>query len=119
MNIKSLAKNIIFLFLFLSLVVFGRYCYLNYPLIHTAILHIKRAPEVEKMASRIRIGMTQTDVEKIFSTKDGGISPLYSNHTPPYVVYFERPDIKIKIHYDEKKTVNGPVVIYKELAISD
>lgn len=89
---------------------------------------------VKRKASQIKIGMTCAEVEKIFSNTDAGLgaqfSPDNKEKTSYYIVYYERPAIKIKVPYygyyshgisidKESIIVNGPVEIYRELINSD
>lgn len=130
MKKKAKIIGIVFLVILFPFFIFGRHSVLNIfylRSIQRVILHAKNLPKVREMASRIKIGMNEAEVRKIFPDRDGGLGPQFYQDSSgnikqgnqPYVVYVVSPDIKIRVPYDEQDKVNGPVEIYTQLPFSD
>ena len=78
-------------------------------------LHQKRMSEVKLMAGKIMPGMTRSQVEVWFKTKDGGLQG------PSITRYYEDPGVMIDVPYDQTggnwskdNRVNGPVKVYAD-----
>lgn len=72
---------------------------------------------VELKISLVKLGMHRDEVEKIFLIRDGGPEPQYKQGKNkkylPYMVYYEKPYIKIKVPYDEEDKVSGSVEVFR------
>ena len=71
------------------------------------VTQAEKLEEVKKRSLEIKIGMTQKDVEKIFSDIDNFKWELKA------IIYYEYPDVLIEIPYDDNYLVNGEVKVYK------
>ena len=76
--------------------------------------HASRMAEVQQLAQSIKIGMTRSEVEKIFSHEDGGLNGDSSTR------YYEDPEVMIEVPYDQtggawspQNHVNGEVRVYR------
>lgn len=128
-------KIISVIIIFLCITVIGYVTYRNNRNLQSSVRYFFRYNYIKNKlkASPIKIGMTRAEVEKIFQTKDGGLGAQFNSDnkekTSYYIVYFERPAIKIKVPYygyyprpingDMESVVNGPIEIYKENSHSD
>lgn len=78
--------------------------------------HEKRLAEVNATVERLKPGTSRAVVERIFTTKDGGLQG------PSLTRYYMEPEVMIDVPYDKtggnwsgENRVNGPVRVYRSM----